>query len=144
MKKICFSLFILTMSIVFFQQAAAAGKTAGDITVDITGFKSSGGIVKLALVNSRESFDSDDIAPFMGEKARIDDGRASCTFRNVPYGEYAVKFFHDRSGSGHMEYGAFGIPKVQYGFSNNVKSKNYDKAKFTLGEPSMSIGIKAR
>lgn len=144
MKKIYFTLFILMMSIVFFQQAAAAGKTVGNITVDMTGFKNSAGQVDVALVNSKDAFDSDDVAPFMGTKVKIDGGHASCTFKDVPYGEYAIKFFHDKNEGGHLEYGAFGIPKEQYGFSNNARSKNYDKAKFTLGEPSMTITIKAR
>lgn len=98
----------------------------------------------LALVNSKESFDSDDLKPFMGAAVQVKDGSATCTFKNVPYGEYAIKFFHDENGSGKLEYGLFGIPKEQYGFSNNVQSKDYKKAQFEFKQPELALTINAR
>lgn len=116
----------------------------GNITITITGLKTDKGNVVLALVNSKESFDSEDIEPFFGAAVRIKDGSAAYTFKNVPYGEYAIKFFHDENGSGKLEYGLFGIPKEQYGFSNNVRAKNYKKAQFDFNQPELVLTINAR
>lgn len=116
----------------------------GNVTVTLTGLKTNKGNIVLALVNSKESFDSEDIKPFMGAVVQIKDGSAAYTFKNVPYGEYAIKFFHDENGSGKLEYGLFGIPREQYGFSNNVRSKNYTKAQFEFNQPELTLTINAR
>lgn len=116
----------------------------GNITVTLTGLKTDKGNIVLALVNSKESFDSEDIKPFMGAAVQIKGGSATYTFKNVPYGEYAIKFFHDENGSGKLEYGLFGIPKEQYGFSNNVQSKDYKKAQFAFNQPQLNLIINAR
>ena len=116
----------------------------GSIAVTITGLKTDKGNVVLALVNSKESFDSEDIKPFMGAAVQVKGGSAAYTFKNVPYGEYAIKFFHDENGSGKLEYGLFGIPREQYGFSNNIRSKNYAKAQFEFNQPELILSINAR
>ena len=123
---------------------AFADVNNGNITVTITGLKTDKGSIDLALVNSKESFDSEDIKPFMGATVQIKDGSAIYTFKNVPYGKYAIKFFHDENGSGKLEYGLFGIPREQYGFSNNIRSKNYAKAQFEFNQPELSLTINAR
>lgn len=123
---------------------AFADINRGNITVTITGLKTDKGNIILALVNSKESFDSEDIKPFVGAVVQIKDGSATYTFKNVPYGEYAIKFFHDKNGSGKLEYGLFGIPNEQYGFSNNVHAKNYKKAQFEFNQPELTLTINAR
>ena len=90
---------------------ASADINRGNITVTITGLKTDKGNIVLALVNSKESFDSEEIKPFLGATAQVKEGSATYTFKNVPYGEYAIKIFHDENGSGKLEYGLFGIPK---------------------------------
>ncbi len=64
------------------------------------------------------------------------DGQATATLQNVPYGEYAIKLFHDEDNSGRFLTNAFGIPKVEYGFSNNAHGlfgpASFGKAKFQL------------
>jgi len=122
----------------------AEGLSTASVSVTMTGFKSDSGKVRVALVNEKKSFDSEDAVPFAGEIADIKNGNAACTFKNVPYGEYAVKFFHDVDSSGRLKTGIFGIPKEEYGFSNNSPSKNYDKAKFRVDSPEVKLEIRAR
>lgn len=122
----------------------SAGIDIGNITVTITGLKNDKGNIVLALVNSKESFDSEEIKPFMGAVVHVKDGSATYTFNNVPYGEYAIKFFQDENGSGKLECGLFGLPKEQYGFSNNAQSKNYKKAQFKINQPELKLTVKAR
>ena len=134
---------ILLPILLFCAITAFSETTNGNVTVTITGLKTDKGNIVLALVNSEESFDSDDIKPFMGAVVQVKEGSAAYTFKNVPYGEYAIKFFHDENGSGKLEYGLFGIPREQYGFSNNISSKNYKKALFKFNQPELTLSINA-
>lgn len=122
----------------------SADSNSGNIMVTITGLKTDKGNIVLALVNSKESFDSEEITPFMGATAQVKEGLATYVFKNVPYGEYAIKFFQDENGSGKLEYNLFSIPREQYGFSNNVPSKDYKKAQFKFNQPQLSLIINAR
>lgn len=144
MKKFIL-LFILISSITgIFAVLNAQQAGTGRITVNMTGFKNDTGNAQIALVNSKQGFDSESVEPFMGARTKISGGEASYTFNNVPYGEYAVKFFHDENGSGKLETGSFGIPKEEYGLSNNIRSKNYNKAKFELSSPNLILNIQAK
>ena len=57
------------------------------------------------------------------------------------HGEYAIAVFVDLNGNGKMDKNFFGIPKEQYGFSNNVMGRmsapTFDQAKFTITEPTL-------
>jgi uncharacterized protein (DUF2141 family) len=63
------------------------------------------------------------------------DKKTVYTFRNVPDGIYAASFFYDENGNGKLDVNFLGIPKEQYGFSNNAKGffgpAKFAKAKFT-------------
>ncbi len=78
--------------------------------------------------------------------ANIAANEANYIFENVPPGEYAIRLFHDPDNSGKFVTGMFGIPKLQYGFSNNPKSNmgpaNYDKAKFKFDAEELNMEIK--
>lgn len=143
-KDICFGLILFFIFISFAVFAESAADKNGNITVVIEKLKNNKGTADIALVNSTESFNSDALQPFMGAKAEIENGCAEYVFKNVPYGEYAVKFFHDENGSGKLDKGLFGIPKEEYGFSNNAVSPNYEKAKFELNQADLKIIITAR
>lgn len=43
------------------------------------------------------------------------------TFRNLPHGEYAIGMFHDKNSDGKLNLNWLGLPKEDYGFSNNVR-----------------------
>ena len=68
----------------------------------------------------------------------------------LPYGEYAVTLFVDFNGNQKLDKNFLGIPKEQYGFSNNVMGRmsppTFDQAKFTIVGPTtqnikLRIGI---
>jgi len=139
MKKTLLLAFLLICAL-----KVSADINVGNIIVTITGLKNDKGSIVLALVNSKESFDSEEIKPFVGAVVQVKDGSATYIFNNVPYGEYAIKFFQDENGSGKLECGLFGLPREQYGFSNNVQSKNYKKAQFRFNQPELTLVIKAR
>jgi uncharacterized protein (DUF2141 family) len=77
--------------------------------------------------------------------APIKGSEASVTLTDIPYGEYAIKLFHDEDNSGRFVTGMFGIPKVEYGFSNNAHGvmgpASYEKAKFQLNNKKLDMPI---
>ena len=64
-----------------------------------------------------------------------------------PHGEYAIAVFVDLNGNGKMDKNFLGIPKEQYGFSNNVMGRmsapSFDQAKFMVTGPTIQ-NIKLR
>ena len=68
----------------------------------------------------------------------------------IPHGEYAISLFIDSNGNKKIDKNFLGIPKEQYGFSNNVMGRmsapTFDQAKFLVAGPTtqnikLRIGI---
>jgi uncharacterized protein (DUF2141 family) len=130
---------------------AAVAESQGKITIRVTGLRNDKGTVRVAMFNSEASYDKSKSSTeqsdgsFRRGLTPISSKSATCVFSKVPYGEYAIKLFHDEDNSGKFVTGVFGIPKVEYGFSNNARGKlgpaAYEKAKFKLDQPELTIDI---
>ena len=68
----------------------------------------------------------------------------------LPHGEYAFTLYVDFNGNKKLDKNFLGIPKEQYGFSNNVMGRmsppTFDQAKFVIAGPTtqnikLRIGI---
>ena len=68
----------------------------------------------------------------------------------IPHGEYAISLFVDSNGNKRIDKNFLGIPKEQYGFSNNVMGRmsapTFNQAKFLVAGPTtqnikLRIGI---
>ena len=68
----------------------------------------------------------------------------------LPHGEYAITLYVDSNGNKKFDKNLFGIPKEEYGFSNNVMGRmsapTFDQAKFGVTGPTtqnikLRIGI---
>jgi uncharacterized protein (DUF2141 family) len=77
-------------------------------------------------------------------------GRRSGRVRQVlafelPFGEYAIKIYHDENGNDELDTNFLGIPKEGVGFSNNPSARfgepGFDEAKFVFDSPSMTVDI---
>jgi len=122
--------------------AGQAGTHTSDLIIHITGFENSKGIAKVALVNSKKNY-SEDI-PFKGYNFNIINHQVTQTL-TLPYGEYAIKVYHDENGNDELDTRMFGIPKERYGFSNNARGTfgppEYEDALFKLDTPEKKITI---
>ena len=83
---------------------------------------------------------------YKGDVVEIKEKRATIIFKNIDAGEYAVSFIHDENKNNKMDTNFFGIPKEDYGCSNNAKSfmgpPKYEDAKFMLSEnKTILIGL---
>ena len=117
----------------------------GDLKVIIGGFKNEKGKVLVALANNKEIYDS------MHEsyKHAIDNivnKQVEITFNDLPFGEYAIKVFHDENDDRELNTNFLGIPTEDYGFSNNARGSfgpaSWQNAKFKLDSAFYIVEIK--
>lgn len=137
---ICFSLIILLHPI-----QGQSNKNLGDLTIIISGLKNDKGEIQIGLFNSEESWE-DKKEKFHGAKIKIKNNRAEWVIKNIPYGEYAIKFFHDENMDDKINTNFFGIPSEIYGFYLCGISKyippSFNKAKFIFKSKTITIEIK--
>ena len=94
---------------------------AGDLVVTITGFETNEGEARIAIVNSEVNYDESNNC--RQKVVPVKDKRAQYIVKNLEFGDYAVKVFHDENSDGELDTAIFGIPTEAYGFSNNAKGK---------------------
>ncbi len=138
-KSFFFILILMLLELVAFAQGDA-GKS---ITVVIENFKSNDGKVQVGLYASSDKWLKD---TYMGEITTIDNKSATCTFKNVPQGVYAVSIFHDENNNDKLDTGYFGIPSEPYASSMGAKGMfgppKWNDAKFTVEGSDKEITIK--
>lgn len=122
--------------------AFAQSGEGSNIEVRVTNLNSNDGKVFVALYDSEGSFLNKGIKSI---KTSVDDKTCKVVFENIPDGIYAVSLFHDENNNGKMDTGAFGIPKEDYGCSNNAKGfmgpPKWEDAKFQIKGESKKFQI---
>ena len=82
-------------------------KTAvGNLIINVTEFETNDGGAKIALVNSEENYDNDN--NFRQKVVPVKDKKAQYIVKDLEFGEYAVKVFHDENSNGKMDKNAMG------------------------------------
>ncbi len=119
-------------------------KNTGNLIIVVTGFENDDGELLIALSNSRGNYENDDSA-FVGVNIKIENRKAEYIFEELPFGEYAIKLFHDENMDGELDSNFLGIPTEDYGFSNNARGTfgpaDYDDAKFLFEQTEMTMEI---
>jgi uncharacterized protein (DUF2141 family) len=125
--------------------AAADPPAATDLTVDVTGFETAAGDVRVALYDGPDSYEGKK-PPLRTAIAKIADGHALVLLGDLPSGSYAIALYHDRNGNGKLDRSFLGKPTEPYGFSNNVRRATgrppFEDARFTLPAAGPRIGIR--
>ena len=122
-KKYFFSLSLVLFA---FQLSAAT------LDIEVQGI-TKGGILNLEISSSKETFESDE--GDTGVAARIQERVSKGSYQrsfDIPPGTYAVKLHIDENENGELDTNFLGIPKEQYGISNNTLFLNFDAASFSL------------
>jgi uncharacterized protein (DUF2141 family) len=99
-------------------QTPAPGKN--QIEVQIIGLRNSKGHVRCSLFSSAEDFPKKTEKATGLSTADISDGRASCEFKDIPPGTYAIAAFHDENSNGRLDTNFMGIPREGVGASNGA------------------------
>ena len=123
MKKCFFSLFLILFA---FQLSAAI------LDIEVQGI-TKGGILNLEISSSKETFESDggDTGVAARLQERVSKGSYQRSF-DIPPGTYAVKLHIDENENGKLDTNFLGIPKEQYGISNNALFLNFKAASFII------------
>ena len=113
----------------------------------IKGLRSNNGVVRIALANDRQTFESYRGA-FLGGFAEIKNNQAEYVFENIPIGFYALKIFHDEDNNQTLTTNFLGIPLEDYGFSNNARAligiPSWDNAKFYFDGNQQQVVIEVK
>ena len=131
----------IIIAIAFFISSLVTAQNV-NLTVKISGLKSSTGAVLVGLYNSDGTFLK---KAYKGVTSDIKSNEATVTFSNIPKGEYAISAYHDKNKNGKLDTNFIGIPKEDYASSNNAKGvmgpPKYEDAKFDL-KKDLKIEIK--
>jgi uncharacterized protein (DUF2141 family) len=115
-----------------------------DLSVTITGLKSTAGGIQIGLYNNKESFPQID-GQYKLYYFNVKEFSGTYTIRDLPGGEYAVAIFHDKNSDKICNTNFLGVPKEGFGFSKNFKprfsSPDFDDCKIDLNS-NMTIAIK--
>lgn len=94
---------------------------SGNIKVKINGIESKKGQIVFMLFNKDEGFPSATNKAYKTGIVTTFDGTASYTFKDIPYGTYAIAVFHDENADGAIQKNFIGMPKEPVGASNLTK-----------------------
>ena len=122
--------------------AAGAGPASAlDLTLEVSGARSSQGHVMAALYDSEQGWLK---TALRGERVAAGE-RCVLVFKDLPAGTYAVAVFHDENGNGRHDRNAVGIPIEPYGFSRDAAGKfgppKFDAAA-VLVQGDMTLAVK--
>ena len=99
--------------------------------------------LKALLVKEKRS----EIGVFKGLELYLEPEDSTQLNTEIPDGEYAIAFFIDTNGNKKLDKNFLGIPKEQFGFSNNamgtLSAPTFEQAKFTVtGNTTQNIKLK--
>ena len=104
-----------------------------NLTVKVENVENNDGKVLIGLYNKASDFLD---KTYKGQGSAISNNACEVTFENVPKGTYAVSIFHDENENDKLDSNFIGIPKEDYGCSNNAKGfmgpPKWKDAKFEL------------
>lgn len=113
-----------------------------EITVKIENLNSNSGHIYISLYDTETSFLG---KGFKSIISPIENKSCTITFKDVPNGIYAISFFHDENENKKMDTNFLGIPKEDYGCSNNAKGfmgpPKWEDAKFEVNNRSITQTI---
>ena len=144
MKRIIYFSFVLFISFSAAIFSSDGAKKRGNLIVKFNGLNSSEGSVIIALCNSDENYKNHK-SPFIGKSVSIDKNTAIIEFDDLPFGEYAIKAFHDEDANNDLNTNFLGIPVEDYGLSNNARGifgpPSWEDTKFILSKDVKTVEI---
>jgi len=116
----------------------------GTIKVTIEGCQERKGQLIASIYNSEANYMKQ---PYRTVNIAVEPGEELVlSFQDIPHGEYALAVFHDKNSNNELDKNWMGIPKEDYGFSNNVRptfrAANYDESRFNHTGASVSLLVK--
>ena len=126
---------------------------ASELVINLSDQKKAGTLM-LAIYNNAEAFEGSvikekrsEVGVFKGLELYLEPKDSMRLSIEIPDGEYAIAFFIDANGNKKLDKNFLGIPKEQYGFSNNamgtLSAPTFEQAKFKVaGNTVQNIKLK--
>lgn len=132
---------VVLMGIFTFGTSIAQTKKAKtySLRVEADNFRNSRGVAQFALYNEDRTIPDEKLKRyFRKEVGKINNGKSSVIFKNVPKGRYAVTVLHDENSNGEIDKTLF-FPKEGFGLTNFEKISlsnrpDFSKASFVLSQ----------
>jgi uncharacterized protein (DUF2141 family) len=129
------ALIILVFGSLVMAQSSPQGKLYS-LTVQVDGVNSRGGNVGVLIFNSTKGWPEDVQGAYKDVVVPAHAGVVTVKIENLPAGTYAVAVGHDVNVNHKVDKNFLGIPKEQWGMSNNpralVKPPSFSTAQFQL------------
>jgi len=126
---------------------------ASELVINLSDQKKAGTLM-LAIYNNAEAFEGSvikekrsEVGVFKGLELYLEPKDSMRLSIEIPDGEYAIAFFIDANGNKKLDKNFLGIPKEQFGFSNNamgtLSAPSFEQAKFKVaGNTVQNIKLK--
>lgn len=122
----------------------AQAPKAGEIRVNVSGVSGGTGQVGCALHASEDTFPMGHNGVHM-VWVRPKGERATCVFKNVAAGTYAVAVSHDLNGNRKTDTNLFGLPKEAWGVSGNIRpalrAPRFSEAVFVVARRPVELAV---
>jgi len=112
-----------------------------NITIDVNHILNNKGKVIFTIFDSKQNFDAK--IPLQKLIGDIKELTSTVTFKNLPFGNYAIICFHDINENDLLDFDGF-FPVEDYGVSNNIGKfgpPQFEAAMFHLNELNLNIEI---
>lgn len=123
------AMFMFCASLAFAQQKYT-------LTVQVEGVNKDGGNVGVLVFANDKGWPEDRFAALKDVVVPAHEGTVTVTIPDLPAGDYALAIGHDVNVNHKVDKNFLGIPKEQWGMSNNphatIKPPSFAKAKITL------------
>ncbi len=116
-----------------------------EFRLSIEGINELKGEIRIAMFDSKEKYTKDPIHAIV---IPVDSTTIIWTQEMLPFGEYAIAVYHDKNENGKIDTNFLGIPKEDYGFSNNARGRfgpaSWQDSKFMVEDNFYSTSIKIK
>ena len=135
---------LLTLNVLPLVSYSQNNKTTGSLSFNVIGFTDNSGQLLIQLFHKEDKVPTH---PFKQIKAAIINKKANVIIENLPYGDYAAIFVHDKNSNGKIDHN-LGIPSEPLGYTNNWKLSlfsgmpSFDKLKFTFSSSQCLFPIR--
>ena len=118
------------------QQTAPPAAGTYTLTVTVDNVNQEGGNIGVLVFSSTRGWPEDRFAALKDVVVPAHPGTVTVTIPNLPAGDYAVAIAHDVNMNHKVDRNMFGVPKEQWGMSNNphatLKAPPFSAARFSL------------
>ena len=95
-------------------------KNSTNFKLVIQGIDKIEGEIRIAVFDSEETYTKEPIHAIV---LPVDSTTMVWEEKNMPYGDYAIAVYHDKNKNGKIDTNLLGIPKEDYGFSNDARGR---------------------